>query len=194
MTITPKQKKIVWISIAALAVIYYAPAVIMAVMRSSHPQAAPRPSPFAGAAPVVPPAIASADAPFIRLMGVYSSRAMLPSRGVCGLRFELRGNHEKPGAFAGYFTLTCTPVISFQQRQWRPNLAPATVAGPKTTSTILTGTAESGAIRFHVDDVIGATGCIPTAFVLKPFGLNQIAIQWQDGCHGGSMLLNRTGR
>jgi hypothetical protein len=190
MTITTKQKKIFWISAAALAAIYYAPTVIIAVARAAHPQPTMRPSPFARAAPVLPPAI---DAPFLRLVGVYSARATLPSRGVCGLRFELRGN-EKPGTFAGYFTLTCTPVISFQQRQWQRNMTIPAVAGPKTTSTILTGTPESGAIRFHVDDVIGPTGCIPTAFVLKPFGLSQIALEWQDGCHGGSLLLNRAGR
>jgi hypothetical protein len=65
----------------------------------------------------------------------------------------------------------------------------------KTAPAARIGMAGPGATRFHPDDAIGATdGCIPTAFRLKPFGLNQIVVQWQDPCRGTAPLLSRGGR
>jgi hypothetical protein len=185
MTITPKQKKIFWISAAVLAVVYYAPAVITSAVRGN---ATSQRSPFTQAPPV-PPAVLAA-APFRGLLGTYTAKAPLPGRGICAFKFELRPNLEKPGSFKGYVTLTCIPLAP---RQWRPNLV--AVAGTKTMSAILTGLPEPGGIRFHVDDAFNTTGgCSPTAFILKPFGLNQIVIEWEDSCKGGAMTLNRSGR
>jgi hypothetical protein len=192
MTITPKQRKIVWISVAILAVIYYTPSFVNSAMPSAHPrpEAQIRPSPFGSARdtrPEIPPAVTPA-APFRGLLGQYQGRAPLAARGMCILRFELRLDRETPGAFAGYSTMICTPLNPWERRSMAAMV-------PRPISAILTGTAESGAIRFHVDDTIGsAAGCTPTAFVIKPFGVNQVAAEWQDSCHGGTMLLNRSGR
>jgi hypothetical protein len=183
MTITPKQKKTFWICTAALVVVYYAPAVITSIAHSSDRQSPP------AVTPQVVAAVAAAS-PFRGLVGTFSAREALPGRGICAFKFELRHNLEKPGTFKGYATLTCIPLAP---RQWRPNLV--AVNGAKTMSAILTGLPEPGAIRFHVDDAFNTTGgCSPTAFVLKPFGLNQIVIEWEDSCRGGAMTLSRVGR
>jgi hypothetical protein len=184
MTITPKQKKTFSICAAALAVIYYAPAVITRVDRSvSAGSASPTVTPQVSAAVV-------AAAPFRGMVGTFFARGPLPGRGICGFKFELRHNLEKPGTFKGYVTLTCMP---FAPRQWRPNMVAA--SGTKTMSAILTGLPEPGGIRFHVDDAFNTTGgCSPKAFVLKPFGLNQVVTEWEDSCGSGAMTLPRTGR
>jgi hypothetical protein len=188
MTITPKQRKIFWLSAISLAAIYYAPSIIMT--RSVQP--VPRPSPFAPAGPVTAytytrPVIADTLAvPFRDLIGQYGGRGMLPSRGICLLKFEIRPNRERPGALSGYSTLTCAPV--YFQQPLRPGLIV-----PKVTSAIYTGIPENGAINFQVDDSVTG-GCPPTETIVKRFGANQIVVEFKD-CHGRSaMTMGRVGR
>jgi len=190
MDITPKQKKIFWISAAALAVVYYTPSVVEMAMRPPYQrQDAPgRPTPFGNARQ---PVFSAPVAPFRELIGQYAGRAALPGRGLCNLRFELRDNRSQGGALSGYSTLVCMPLV---QRRWPQNMY-TTAIGPRPTSAILTGIPEDGAIRFRVDDVVSvAEGCKPTAFVIKPFGANEVAASWVDACKGGSMMLSRAGR
>jgi hypothetical protein len=188
MTITQNQRKwIIWISAIAL-VVYYTPSVANMAMQSAYQrQAAQRAPAFIKALPT--PAL-PAPAPFHYLLGEYSGRAVIAARGICALKFELRDKREKPGQFSGYSTLTCTPLWT-TQRRWGPNMA--TMLSPNPTSAILTGAAETGGIRFSVDDTISGAFA-PTAFTVRPFGNNQIAIQWQDSCRGGMMLLSKSGR
>jgi hypothetical protein len=147
-----------------------------------------KPTPFGNARqPVFRPPVA----PFRELIGLYAGRTALPSRGLCNLRFELRDNRAQAGAFFGYSTLVCMPLV---QKRWQQNMYTAAI-GPRPTSAILSGEVENGGIRFRVDDTISvAEGCKPTAFVIKPFGTNQIAASWVDSCKGGSMMLTRAGR
>lgn len=201
MTITQEQRKFIWISAVVLAVIYFTPYIVTALMQIVYmPQAAqvrqiPAPpgtgrGPLPASSPAPPP-----PAPFRDLLGQYSGSATLATRGICALRFELRDNREKPGVFSGYSTLACTPLGLPEYNRPNADLSAMLMMRLKPTSAILTGAAEDDAIRFHVDDTISSPdGCAPTEFTVKPFGTNQMAVEWQDSCHGGAIVLNRTGR
>jgi hypothetical protein len=61
----------------------------------------------------------------------------------------------------------------------------------KPMSAILTGAPRNGSIEFHVDKSLG-DNCPMTALTLMPFGVRQIAIQWEDTfCGGGYMVLTK---
>ena len=190
MEITQKRRKLFWIGCGVLAVVYYTPSFVGMAMRPAYqPQNAPgKPTPFGNARQ---PVFSAPIAPFRELIGQYVGRAALPGRGLCNLRFELRDNRAQAGAFSGYSTLVCTPLI---QRRWPQNMYTAAI-GPRPTSAILSGEAGDDGIRFRVDDTISvAEGCKPTGFVIKPFGTNQVAASWVDACKGGAMMLSRMGR
>lgn len=170
MTITPKQRKAFWISVAALAVIYYAPAVITTV----HSTPATKPSPFPPA-PVLPPPA------FRGLLGNYNGKQLLP-RGLCTLHFELRADREHPGSFVAASFLGCTPA----RNPWAAKTT-------NVTSVVLSGSAANEDIPFKITDTITAD-CKPTAFTAKPFGLRQLIIRWEDSCNGGTMIVNKAGQ
>jgi len=172
MTITAKQKKIIWIAAGALAVVYYAPALFTTV----HSSTPARPWPFATVpTPVLPPPA------FRGLLGNYNGRARL-ARGLCTLHFELRAEREHPGSFLASSTLTCAP--SLQNAWMRKN---------SVTSVILSGQPSGEDIPLKITDTIAAANCAPTAFSVKPFGMTQIIVHWEDACKGGTMIVNRGG-
>jgi len=189
VTITQNQRKWMWISAIAVAV-YYTPAVVnMAMQSANQRQVAQTP-----VTPAPSKKAPNAPAPALHyLLGQYQGREILPTRGACVLRFELRDNRDAPGKYSGYYTLTCTPLSRLDRRRWMPDMAASMMLGPKPTSPILTGTADGGAIHFQVDDTVSG-GCAPTEITVKPFGATQIAVQWHDSCRGGSMLLTKAGR
>jgi hypothetical protein len=184
MTITTRHQKIFWVSVAILATVYYAPSIITGLVPKR--QAIAKPSPFLYTPRPVPPAEPPVNIPFRRFTGIYNGRALISGRGVCFERFELRLNPVKLG-FAGYSTLTCVP-----QFVRRPNIA--VVTAPTPVSIILVGQADESAIRFAVEDAVDAGRCAPTSFVLKPFGMNGILIEFQD-CRGkAAMTLGKVSR
>jgi hypothetical protein len=106
MTLTTNQRKLIAISAIAVAV-YYTPAVVNMAMQSANQRQAAQ-------TPVMPAPSKKAPntpAPALHyLVGQYQGREILPTRGACILRFELRDNREAPGKYSGYYTLTCTPL------------------------------------------------------------------------------------
>ena len=122
------------------------------------------------------------------LSGTWRGQGVLAGRGVCTLKLELR-EAQAPSTYSGYSTLSCGNASA------RGRANPASRMNP--AASILTGTPQSGSIRFHVDKTIGAdaNGCTATAFTATPFGTNQIAVQWQEGsCQGGQILLGKSGK
>src|SRR5664280_2046677 len=69
---------------------------------------------------------------------------------------------------------------------------PATVfMALKPMSAILSGAPEDGSILFRVDKTLG-DNCPMTGLTLTPFGIKQIAVQWEDTfCGGGYMVLSK---
>jgi hypothetical protein len=182
MTLTTNQRKCLWLAVIAAA-IYFAPSIVTRATQQQRQAAPPpmKPSPFSPA-PVTPP--------FRDMIGQFAGRATL-SRGLCMFQFEIRDNREKPGTFAGYSSLTCSPIYTF--RQPRPWPYTAAMMMPKPTAAILSGVAGDGAIRFSVDDAVSGP-CPPKAMTVKRFGSTGLAIQFDDKCGGGKMLLSRSGR
>ena len=184
MTITTRHKKIFWVSVAVLATVYYVPSIIIGLMPKRQPMA--KPSPFVYTPRPANPTEPSVNIPFRRFTGIYNGRALISGRGVCFEKFELRLHPAKMG-FAGYSIMTCVPTFPR-----RPNMA--VVTAPKPVSLILSGQADESAIRFAVEDAVEAGRYAPTSFVLKPFGLDGILIEFQD-CRGkAAMTLGRVSR
>ena len=135
-------------------------------------------------------ASADANVSFANFYGNWSGRTALPRHRLCTLTFELRESHAADRPYAGYSSLTCTPFWPFEPGRHKPD--PATVfMALKPMSAILSGAPEGGSILFHVDKTLG-DNCPMTGLTLTPFGIKQIAVQWEDTlCGGGYMVLSK---
>jgi hypothetical protein len=151
---------------AALAAFCYAPTIITRAHETITPA---KQSPFQQQLP--PPA-------FRGLLGNYNGKARL-SRGLCTMHFELQGDRQHPGTFVADSTLTCRP----QRRMY--------VTQAAVSSSVLSGQAQTDAIHFMIDEIIAQAECAPTAFSVKPFGMAQLIVHWEDACKGGTMIVNR---
>lgn len=196
MNITKKQRNVIWLVIALIA-IYYAPSVILSMRQASFArqlaaqqraalqaarQTLPKAQAGAGAgAPVAetapaPPCIADRMG---SLVGTWLGRALLSNRGTCSLQIDLEGGPEQ---FSGRSSLGCAPLLPTQPRM-NPSFA------------VISGKEEKGSLNLAVDKFIGATpeikSCVITSFSLTPFGPGQMIAQWQDGCEGGQILMQK---
>jgi hypothetical protein len=153
---------------AALAAFCYAPTIITRAHETITPA---KHSPFQQQLP--PPA-------FRGLLGNYNynGKARL-LRGLCTMHFELRGDRQHPGTFVADSTLTCMP----QRRMY--------VTQAAVSSVVLRGQAQTDAIHFKIDEIVSQAECAPTAFSVKPFGMAQFIVHWEDACKGGTMIVNR---
>src|SRR5450755_2288898 len=108
-------------------------------------------------------------------MGYWQGRGYLANRGMCILKIELRpAPHNQ---FSAYSSLMCVPLGQRTMYQ-NPWLKP-----PTPISTILSGAAAGGSILFYADKAIdaGKNGCGMGMLSVTPFGLRQVAVDWQDG-------------
>jgi hypothetical protein len=131
----------------------------------------------------------------LNLPGHWVGRAFLPGRGICALQFELRETNDAPGRYAGYSSLACQRVPALMAPQGRASPPSSMMSQMNPTSAILSGTMENGSIHFRVDQTIDpdTRACAATSFLVSPFGMNRIAVQWQErNCPGGQMILQRT--
>lgn len=173
------------------AAYYRQQAIIAAQQRAKALAAARVPSP----APPIrfsPPGLTT----LTNLAGVWIGHGLIPPRGLCTLRLELR-DADTPANYTGYSTLGCQPAPGvwgsqggqFLPQDMRNNLSPKAI--------VMTGAPENGAIRFQVDKtVIGDSDiCATTSFTITPFGTNKVAAQWREGtCRGVQFLLDKGGR
>ena len=198
MNITKKQRSVIWLVIA-LITIYYALSVILSMRQASfaRQQAAqqrvaqraagqiiPKVQAGAGAGTPVADIAPAPAAPSIAdrmgsLVGTWLGRALLPNRGTCSLQIDLEGG---PDQFSGRSSLGCAPLLPTQPRM-NPSFA------------VISGKEEKGSLNLAVDKFIGATpeirSCVITSFSLTPFGPGQMIAQWQDGCEGGQILMQK---
>jgi len=145
-------------------------------------------------APAPPDPRAALARQFDPLQGVWQGVQPLPDWGACTMKFELRRKPGEPGEYFGYPTYACiaTPPRS------------AVIHGivlRTPLAAILSGAPKDGALVFNLDKTVTTetNGCTFTAFSVTPFGVNQLAAQWQEGqCAEGQhpqelkqMLLNR---
>ena len=176
-SLTPQQRKTMWIAIGVLAFWYIGrPLIFYTIQLLTYPTRYARMAEIreqqARAAAAAP---ATLGIPMNRLLGIWEGKTAIDNRGLCGLKFELRQGQDRK--FAAFSTLTCQGGRGFSD--------------PETA--ILSGAAEKGLFQFRVDKVVGGNGCAPSSFTLTPFGSTQMAAEWKETtCTGGQALMTRT--
>jgi hypothetical protein len=200
-----KNRKFMWIVGAVLLALYFYPTLVQlareATSASPSPAqprvsidspSAPSAVPLATAAsntPAPSPTKADTDEALDGLAGLWHGNATLPVQGMCTIAFDLREDKGQRGHFLGEATLRCIPLVRQPGAKANPMIAMLSVTP---TSSILTGSVDSGSIRFHVDKTIGEH-CNPTQYLLTPFGPSQLAAEWKDPtCGDGQMLMSKT--
>ena len=116
--------------------------------------------------------------------------------GICQLKLEIRNAVDMPG-IKGYGAISCIQLGPLVSAQAKGNVKSALDVVRRTTPTalMLSGKVRrDGAIRFHVDNIIGPPpqdkACTMTWIKVSQFG-TKIAAQWEDGCKGGQAILQR---
>ena len=105
---------------------------------------------------------------------------------MCDILLEIRPKPD--GAFSGFSKITCKPLIAWAQ----PRRNIRTLLNLQPNSSTLAGTLKDSAIEFAPENTIGR--CTMKSFAVKPFGIGQMAVEWQDACRPGSMVLARFAR
>lgn len=223
MTITDQQRKFIWIAASILAAAYFAPSIITTVWQVTDAQQARRSSPFpptpprwaipnaapapqqAAVTPVTPYAAAAAtpaspdeetaaSAP-ATLTGKWEGQANTDT-GICHLKLEVINPTDMPG-IKGYGSMTCMALGPLVATQPKGDIKTAFNIVRRTTPTalLLSGKLRrDGAIRFHVDNIIGPPpsdkACTMALIKVAPFASGVVA-QWEDGCKGGQAMLQR---
>jgi hypothetical protein len=198
MPLNNKQKRCVWIGVAALAVLYIAPRVYQQ-QRFSQQQKLAKPSPAIplkpAAVPPAPPAAPAAQPtiPFVIAMGKYSGGSLESTRQ-CKVDLEMRPQGD---AYLGYVTMVCfnpfPNIPNGRMPRGGTNVFAQTMHQMTPASAIMTGTVKNGDLVFTVAKSIGilSDGCPLTGtFTVSTFGLGKVAAQWQAGtCQGGQLIL-----
>jgi len=206
MNITKKQKQALWLIALVLAVLYYAPSVIMSVrqmayvsqqaaLRQAAPQQAAQHPPLpkakgdeANGTAAVPESPVSPGT----LSGFWQGSGTVPDKGrICSLHLELREDGQPQGPITGYPSLSC---VTFGGR---PNVNPLAPMMSKLdpVTAVMTGMWDkSGSLHFSIVKSLAASDSCPiTGFTLTPFGTNAVTVEYQEGtCQSGNMVLYRT--
>jgi FAD/FMN-containing dehydrogenase len=132
------------------------------------------------------------------MAGIWEGQAALDGRGACRGRLEMHPAENSPGAYTGYFTLSCTSANPLMSAPNRHNAATAMKNNMDPAAAILSGHAENGSVHLTVEKTVGTdiNGCTATSFTLTPFGVNRLTAQWQqsDQCPDEEMLMGRAWR
>jgi hypothetical protein len=201
------NRKFLWVAGIVLAALYFAPSALQSYRQAAfyrqqmeavnaRMQAQRIGAPYGGTSPATVQAVAANAGtipPVNTLVGVWQGQQAQANRQLCQLALELR--ESPPAVFTGYSKLTCWPIVQPQGRD-RIN-GSYVMRSLSPTSAVMTGSLKNGAVVFHVDKTIGASveGCTITGFTATPFGVDQVAAEWQDGfCGTGQVVLRRTAR
>jgi hypothetical protein len=199
MQVTEKQKKYIWIVVAVLVLIHFAPRILVAVKRtfSSPPpavvqkfgpvQPAPPPAPSPA-----PPAVPAVDKQLMDYYsGVWTGHMLMPKGDTCDLRLELRVKPDEPAKLVGYETKTCVPFMMIQHRN-----AAGLARDISPVSAVMIGTLDHDYIHFTIDQTMGTHlgDCPLSVFTTRVFGLGGLNAEWKEGtCNSGSLLLMKKG-
>jgi hypothetical protein len=126
--------------------------------------------------------------PATDLRGNWEGTIVSRDARICDYRIEVRDRKDGQAGFIGYAGRACLPLF----------LAP--IASPTRTTTtpiLYSGTAENGgAIYFHIIKVInheGLDACASSSVRLIPLESNELAAEFDDGCHQNDAMLRKTG-
>jgi len=199
--LTEKQKKYVWIAVAVLAVIHFAPGILMRARQTfafRPPAVLAKPSPTRPAQP--PPAPPASEViAATKYGGIWMGDTITPDMNRCDLKLEVRLSDAKK--LKGYVSKSCVSLQALQHRGPAVNGYLKNMidhAGP--SSVIMTGVPAETGINFTTDQAIGSemNGCSLSALSITDFGLGQVAAQWEEKkpegtCTPGKMMLRKRG-
>jgi hypothetical protein len=223
MTITDQQRKFVWIAAAILAAAYFAPSIITTVWQVTDAQQPRRPSPLRQSPPLSPSPNAAPTFPQVTpypaaapaanvaapaspdeetalsapatLTGKWAGSVQTDTT-ICQMNLEVINPADAPG-IKGYGSLRCVDLEALAKAQAHRNFTSVLqlVQQSPPTALMLSGKLRrDGAVRFHVDSIIGpapqAKACTISGIKISQFGTG-VAIQWEDGCKGAGAILQR---
>jgi hypothetical protein len=204
--LTDKEKKYAWIAAGVLAVIHFAPGILMQVRHAFAPPALiQKPSPVRPALQQAPPP--APPAPEIvaatRYGGVWMGDTITspPDLNRCSLKLEIRLSDDMPKKLKGYASKSCVPLQGLQHSGPITNgILQNMIDHSAPASVIMTGTPAETGISFTTDQSIGTeiNGCSLSALSITEFGQGQVAASWQETkqegtCTPGKMMLRKRG-
>jgi hypothetical protein len=204
--LTEQQKKYLWIAAGVLAVIHFAPDILMRARSAfSPPPVIQKPSPVRPALQQAPPP--APPAPEIvaatRYGGVWTGDAITPPPDMdrCSMKLEIRLSDDLPKKLKGYVSKSCVPLQGLAHRGPISNGAVQNMIDQSApASVIMTGTPAETGISFTTDQAIGTemNGCSLSALSITEFGQGQVAASWQETkqegtCKPGKMMLRKRG-
>jgi hypothetical protein len=196
--LTDKQKKIIAIVVAILAVIHFGPRYLyMFLPAGAHAeQAKPSPAHYAPALPPTPPPapVSPEAAAAGKYGGVWIGDALMPDQNRCKIQLEIRLSDDMPKKLKGYEQKSCMPLQPLAGGKLARGSIADVIRATSPVSAVMTGTALEGGVSFTVDQTIGTPGdgCSLSGFSITDFGSGQVWAQWQEGtCPTGKMLLRK---
>jgi hypothetical protein len=143
------------------------------------------------------------DPSLSKFVGTWQGTIPIPNRGTCNLKIEIKDSADKDHPLDGYSTLSCMASMLDLMAK-KQDQTPAGVVAAMTnqinasTSAILAGTLQNGAVQFIASKNIGVNGlnggCPMASITITPFA-EQLAAEWKESqqgpCQGGQMLMRK---
>lgn len=200
-----KKSKTFWtLAGAAVAVYYFAPSILRIVTTPKTPKAPPaavvapaiHPSaPVPKLPPPLPPLIQSS-------LGKWQGAAVLPDRGTCALKLELRPN-DTQNPVKAYSSLACGHTVIDEiakgHKMTNAEMTKNFMRAANPTSAILSGSVTNGTIQLQAEQNFGvnavSNGCDMVSITITPFASNQVIADFKESqqgrCQGGQIVLTK---
>lgn len=211
LSIQPKDKKIIWICIGILAVLYFARNAALSYLQAKHNQQvqqavmAQRAAAVKGYWDAQAKAVAAkvekgepvVPVPYTFMGRFQGAAALPPRRGMCIISLTVTPVPGDVAKVQGYSNFSCGPALADIHKDALTSMMMS--GGLDPASAIMTGAMEDGKLHFKVTQNVGVNrsvaNCPMTSATATPFATG-IAFDWkEDGdCGGGQMVLNRGGR
>jgi len=149
--------------------------------------------------PAAPAALKPAPPELTALAGKWQGGLMVPKRGMCTLSLEVDPIRDKEGQFSGYSTLGCIFNTTLDMLTHKPDpqaMVERMGKANSPTSAILSGQVNGGVIAFTADKNVGVSevpgACDMKSITIRPFGVNQVAVDFQNPpCSDGQLVMRR---
>ena len=133
------------------------------------------------------------------LAGKWQGGIMVPKRGMCTLTLEVDPIRDKAGQFSAYSTLGCifnTTLDLLTHKHDPQAMVERMGKGNSPTSAILSGLVKDNTLAFTADKNVGVAevpgACDMKAITVRPFGVNQVAVDFQNPpCEEGQLVMRR---
>ena len=169
-----------------VAGIYLYPTIYRLVFAT---RVSPRAPAAAAPAPAAPKTTPTNPAPPLPILGTWAANGLVPNRGNCTIQLELTSNPTPPDQYSGYVTLRCIPAfvpgfgksmkqVTHTMNEYTP------------VSSELEGSLQAKSVQLHLSKSIG-TLCPVTALTLTPFGTTRLAVEWEDSCGDGQLIMRK---